>query len=387
MKRVFLLVLDGAGAGEAPDAAAFGDKGANTLRSVWQTGRLRIPNLLSLGLGCVPGLSFLGQTASPLAAFGALTERSAGKDTTTGHWELAGLVSGEPMPTFPGGFPDALIAAFSAAVGRGVLCNRPYSGTKVIRDFGERHLATGELIVYTSADSVFQVAAHTDAVPLEELYGICRKARQLLVGKWAVGRVIARPFAGSAPDFYRTADRRDFSLKPSGRTLLDALSEAGLDVIGVGKIGDIFAGCGLTRSYPEHGNPDCLDRTMQLAGEDFSGLCFVNLVDFDTLYGHRNDAVGYAEALDAFDLWLGEFLSRLGEEDALLITADHGCDPGDTSTDHTRERVPLLVYGRGISPGSFGIRESFADAAATVAELLHIDYACPGSSVVDGGFD
>ena len=387
MRRVFLIVLDSVGVGGAPDAADFGDAGAHTLRTVHATGRLRIPNLERLGIGLVPGAEFLNPPPSPLAAVGALVERSVGKDTTTGHWEIAGLVSRTAMPTFPSGFPRELIDAFTEATGREVLCNLPYSGTQVIADFGEEHLRTGKPIVYTSADSVFQIAAHTDVISLDELYGLCRTARSLLVGEWGVGRVIARPFTGTAPHFVRTADRRDFSLEPTGRTLLDALSEEGYDVISVGKISDIFAGRGITESYPDHGNEACMARMKALLQRDFHGLCFVNLVDFDMQYGHRNDALGYAEALGRFDVFLGKLLPLLGDEDALLITADHGCDPGDESTDHTRERVPLLVYGKTIAPRSFGVRDGFGTVAKTVAELLELEYDIPEKSIFDGGFD
>ncbi len=385
-RRVFLIVLDSLGVGGAPDAAEFGDAGAHTLRSVYDTGRLRIPNLERLGIGAVPGAEFLNPPPDLIASVGALRELSRGKDTTTGHWELAGLLSSEPMPTFPCGFPQELIAAFTEATGREVLCNLPYSGTQVIADYGEEHLRTGKPIVYTSADSVFQIAAHTDVIPLEELYGLCRTARKMLVGRWGVGRVIARPFIGAAPNFVRTADRRDFSLEPTGQTILDVLSRAGYDVLSVGKISDIFAGRGITESYPDHGNRDCMARTALLAGRDFHGLCFVNLVDFDMQYGHRNDAVGYAEALNAFDAFLGELLPSLGEEDALLITADHGCDPGDESTDHTRERVPLLVYGAGLGGRSLGVRDGFGVVAKTVAELLGLEYDSLCKSIFDGGF-
>lgn len=386
MRRVFLIVLDGLGVGGAPDAADFGDAGAHTLRSVHSTGRLRIPNMERLGIGLVEGAEFLQSPPSPLASVGTLRELSAGKDTTTGHWELAGLVSGAPMPTFPGGFPPALIDAFTRATGREVLCNRPYSGTQVIADYGEEHLRTGKPIVYTSADSVFQIAAHTDVIPLDELYTLCRTARGLLVGDWGVGRVIARPFVGAAPHFVRSADRRDFSLAPPKQTILDILSRSGYDVLSVGKISDIFAERGITESYPDHGNGACMARTAELAGRDFRGLCFVNLVDFDMQYGHRNDAVGYAEALNAFDAFLGELLPLLGREDALLITADHGCDPGDTSTDHTRERVPLLVYGKALEPRTLGVRDGFATVAKTIADLLGIEYDIPFRSVFDRGF-
>lgn len=372
--RVFLIVLDSVGAGEAPDAADFGDTGAHTLFGVSKSPAFRIPNLVSMGLGNVPGLGFLGSTDSPLAACGKCAEASRGKDTTTGHWEIAGLVSPFPMPTFPDGFPDEVLDVFRKATGRGVLCNRPYSGTEVIRDYGEEHLRTGDLIVYTSADSVFQVAAHTDLVPLDDLYAFCRAAREILTGKYAVGRVIARPFTGLPGHFTRTADRRDFSLEPHGVTLPDAVRRAGLDMIAVGKITDIFAGRGMTESLFSHGNREGMDVTKTLAARDFHGLCFVNLVDFDMLYGHRNDRDGYARALSEFDAWLGGFLPLLSDGDVLMITADHGCDPCDKSTDHTREYVPLVVYGKGIRPVSLGIRSTFADIGKTAADLLGVPF-------------
>lgn len=371
-KRVFLIVLDSLGAGEAPDAAAFGDTGAHTLRSIFRTGMLRIPTLQRLGIGNIAGLDFLGAVSRPAAAYGKMRERSAGKDTTIGHWEIAGHVSPRPMPTFPHGFPSDLLDRFRALTGRGVLCNLPYSGTDVIRDYGEEHLRTGDLIVYTSADSVFQIAAHEDLVPPEELYAICRRARELLTGDYAVGRVIARPFAGhSAADFTRvSADRRDFSLEPPVPVLPDVLKAAGYDVLSVGKIIDIFAGRGFTEFYRTHGNDEGMAVTAELAGRDFRGLCFVNLVDFDMLYGHRNDAPGYAAALNRFDAWLADFLPRMRADDVLLLTADHGCDPGDISTDHTREYVPLLVAGPGAHPVSLGVRDGFSDVAESVLGLL-----------------
>ncbi len=382
-KRVFLIVLDSLGAGEAPDAAAFGDEGASTLGSLYRTGRLKIPTLLSMGLGNVEGLSYLGVTDRPTAAAARLREASMGKDTTIGHWELAGHISPRPLPTFPDGFPDELLARFSSAVGRGVLCNRPYSGTEVIREFGQEHQRTGDLIVYTSADSVFQIAAHTDTVSLEELYAICETARELLTGELGVGRVIARPFEGIYPDFSRTADRRDFSLKPPVRLLPQALSEAGRDCIAVGKITDIFAGVGMTRTLRTHSNEEGMAITVQIAREDFSGLCFVNLVDFDSKWGHRRDASGYAEGLSRFDAWLAGFLPLLGAEDLLMITADHGCDPSfEKSTDHTREYVPLLMYGTGVTPKNYGTRETFADVGATVAQALGVPFSCDGQSIL-----
>ncbi len=381
MKRVFLIVLDSVGAGALPDAHLFGDAGANTLRSCAGTGALEIPNLLRLGLGNIDGLEFLGPVPSPEAAHGRLAERSMGKDTTIGHWELAGLVSADPLPTYPEGFPDEILDAFRRATGREVLCNKPYSGTEVIKDYGPEHLETGALIVYTSADSVFQIAAHEDLVPPETLYEYCRAARKILTGRHGVGRVIARPFTGQWP-YTRTANRHDFSLEPHGRTLLDALKEQEFDVLSVGKISDIFAGRGVTESAPIKSNAHGMELASALAERDFTGLCFVNLVEFDSHFGHRQDPVGYARALNAFDAWLPGFLEKLGEEDVLLITADHGCDPADASTDHTREYVPLLIWGKGIRPASLGTGECFCDVAATAAQLLDADYACPGKSCV-----
>ncbi len=345
-KRAFIIVLDSFGIGAAPDAADFGDPTANTLAGIAATGALHIPNLTSLGLGNIDGVTAVPAVKAPLATHARLLEKSLGKDTTTGHWEMMGIISQSPMPTYPQGFPKSVLDAFEAAVGRGVLCNLPYSGTDVIRDYGEEHLKTGKLIVYTSADSVFQIAAHEDLVPVEELYRICEIARGILTGEHGVGRVIARPFTGSAPDFKRTANRRDFSLVPPQKTVLDRLSEKGYDTIGVGKIGDIFAMAGLTESNPSHGNREGMEIAKAMLSRDFSGLCFINLVDFDMLYGHRQDALGYANALNEFDAWLGEILPLLKEHDLLIITADHGCDPTDESTDHTREAVPYLQYGK-----------------------------------------
>ena len=377
MRRVFLIVLDSLGIGAAPDAAAFGDAGTHTLRSVSQAAGFCIDNLRQAGLANIDGQTFLGPVPSPAAAFARLRERSAGKDTTIGHWELAGVISETPFPTYPNGFPAEVLDAFTAQTGRGILCNRPYSGTEVIKDYGREHLRTGKLIVYTSADSVFQIAAHEDLIPPEELYGYCRTARRILQGRHGVGRVIARPFTGEWP-YTRTANRHDFSLQPP-RTMLNAISEAGLSVIGVGKIGDIFAGSGLTKSIPTKSNRDGMEQTLNLARQDFSGLCFVNLVEFDSHYGHRQDPEGYAKALAEFDRWLPELLKELGPEDAVLITADHGCDPSDASTDHTREDVPLLLLGQNIVPVNLGTRDTFADVAATVCRLLAVEFACEGT--------
>ena len=378
MKRVFIIVLDSLGIGAEPDAADFGDVGANTLRSVSAGQGFAIPHLLEAGMGNLDGVDYLPRTDKPTAALARLRERSRGKDTTIGHWELAGVVSPTPLPTYPDGFPAEVLDAFTQATGRGVLCNKPYSGTEVIKDYGEEHLKTGKLIVYTSADSVFQIAAHESLVPPEQLYEYCRAARKILQGEHGVGRVIARPFEGEWP-FRRTTNRHDFSLIPP-RTMLNAISEQGQAAIGVGKINDIFAGSGVTESIPTRGNTDGLAKTLALADRDFRGLCFVNLVDFDMLYGHRQDPDGYAAALAEFDRWLPDFLAKLGPEDAVFITADHGCDPSDQSTDHTREYVPLLALGQGIRPVNLGTRSTFADLAATVCELLCVAYETPGES-------
>ena len=381
MKRVFLIVLDSCGAGAMPDSSQFGDIGVNTLRACASSPQLHIPNLLRLGLGNVDGLDFLGAVAAPAGAYGRLAERSMGKDTTIGHWEIAGIVSPQPLPTYPNGFPEEILSPFQQATGRGVLANAPWSGTAVIEQYGEAHMRTGDLIVYTSADSVFQIAAHEDIVPPETLYEYCRIARKLLVGKHGVGRVIARPFVGTPGNFKRTANRHDFSLEPPAQTLPDAVKAAGLDSIGVGKIHDIFAGQGLTEYVYNKSNADGMAHTMHYLQTGFTGLCFVNLVDFDMLYGHRRDVEGYAQALTEFDAWLGTFLPKLGSEDILFITADHGCDPSYTATtDHTREYVPVLVAGPVVKPVNLETRPSFADIAATIAELLQIPFVTPGES-------
>ena len=382
IKRVFLIVLDSLGAGELPDAEKFGDKGTNTLRSLSRSDRLFIPNLRRLGIGNIKGLGFLGVNEAQEGACCKLSELSNGKDSTIGHWEMAGVISPEPLPTFPDGFPREILDEFSRLTGRGILCNKPYSGTQVINDFGEEHMKTGSLIVYTSADSVFQIAAHEEVIPLEELYGYCRTARKILTGKYGAGRVIARPFVGQPGAFTRTAHRHDFSIEPPAVTVLDALKKAGRDVISVGKIRDLFAGRGLTETYATSGNAEGMEVTSRLADKDFYGLCFVNLVDFDMLYGHRQDAEGYANALSVFDKWLGGFMNKLRPDDMLIITADHGCDPSDSSTDHTREYIPMLVYGKGVLPVNTGVRGSFADIAATVAEALNVEYSCAGKSML-----
>ena len=381
MKRVFLIVLDSCGAGAQPDSPDFGDVGVNTLRACAKSAFLHIPNLVKAGIGNIPGLEFLGKTDAPTGAVARLTEKSMGKDTTIGHWEIAGIVSPDPLPTYPQGFPEEVLAPFRAATGRGVLANAPWSGTEVIQAFGDEHVKTGDLIVYTSADSVFQIAAHEEVVPLEELYRCCKIARQQLQGKHGVGRVIARPFVGESGSYKRTANRHDFSLEPPKDTLLDAVQKAGLASIGVGKIYDIFAGRGTTEHVYNESNAHGMAHADRYAAQDFEGLCFVNLVDFDMLYGHRRDIDGYAKALSEFDAWLGDFLPKLGPDDAVLITADHGCDPAyEATTDHTREYVPLVVLGEKIKPVNLGTRETFADIAATVAEMLGVSLDTPGTS-------
>ena len=372
-KRVFLTVLDSFGIGAARDAADFGDAGADTLGSIYKTGELSIPNLTALGLGNVSGVSYPEKSDTPLAHFGRMREISRGKDTTVGHWELMGILSDSPLPTYPEGFPEELLSEFERRCERGTLCNLPYSGTEVIRDFGEEHIKSGKLIVYTSADSVFQIAAHTDVVPLSELYRYCEIARELLVGKHGVGRVIARPFTTLDGEFKRTADRRDFSLKPPGATALNKIKDAGLQVISVGKISDIFAGEGITESNPTHSNAEGISKTKELLDRDFQGLAFINLVDFDMLYGHRQDARGYARAINEYDRALGEILPRLSEDDLFIITADHGCDPSDDSTDHTREDVPLLVYGKGTGSCDLGIMDGFYHVGELVLSSLGIE--------------
>lgn len=378
MKRVFLIVLDSVGIGAAPDAENYGDENANTMLSISKSEKFNIPCLLKMGLGNIEGLDYLGKTDNGTAAVGKLREVSSGKDTTTGHWEIAGLKLENPFPTYPDGFPDNIINEFTERTGRGVLCNKPYSGTDVIRDYGEEHLKTGKLIVYTSADSVFQIAAHEDVVPADELYRYCLIAREILQGKHGVGRVIARPFAGKHP-FKRTSGRHDYSMPPIGKTVLDAIKEKGLNVISVGKINDIFAGCGITESIKTADNNEGMAALDNLVSRDFTGLCFANLVDFDMVYGHRNNIHGYANALSKFDKWLGPFLPKLKKDDMLIVTADHGCDPGDTGTDHTREYVPVLFYGEQIKPVNLGIVDGFYNIAKTVADALNVEYSTHGA--------
>ncbi len=370
-KRLFLIVLDSLGIGELPDAAHFQDEGSNTLEAIRYHESFYCPNLTRLGLFEIDGVRG-EKRGKQLAATARMRESSMGKDTTTGHWEIAGLISKAPLPTYPNGFPKELIAEFEKRTGRKVLCNQAFSGTEVIKKYGEEQMRTGGLIVYTSADSVFQIAAHEDVVPIEELYRCCQIARDLLVGEHGVGRVIARPFEGSYP-FVRTPRRHDYSILPPERTMLDLLKENGFDTVSVGKIYDIFAQRGITEKYYTSGNAEGMEKTMALADMDFHGLCFVNLVDFDMLYGHRNDVAGYAEALSAFDKWLGDFLPKLRRDDLLIITADHGCDPSTPSTDHSREYTPMLLCGDAIKPVNLGTRESFSDISATVLEAFGVD--------------
>lgn len=382
VKRIFLIVLDSCGVGAAPDSEQFGDIGVNTLRSCAASPKFSIPHLIEAGLGNLDGIDYLPKTDHPTAALARLQEASMGKDTTIGHWEIAGIVSPNPLPTYPQGFPQEVLEEFEKQTGRGVLCNLPYSGTDVIRDYGEEQKKTGKWIVYTSADSVFQVAANENWIPLDELYDACRKARAILRGKHGVGRVIARPYVGQSPgEFRRTSNRHDFSLEPPKQTMLDAIKAAGLDTLAVGKIYDIFAGQGTTEHIFNKSNADGMAHTDDYAARDFHGLCFVNLVDFDMQFGHRRDVDGYANALTEFDTWLGQFLPKLGEDDLVMITADHGCDPAYTATtDHTREYVPLVVLGKAVKPVNLGTRKSFADIAATVTELLNVPFETPGKS-------
>lgn len=385
-RRVILIVLDGVGIGEAPDAAEYGDEGSNSLvNTAAAVGGLNLPHLGRLGLGNITDIPGVPPEAVPLGMFGKMRERSRGKDTTTGHWEIAGIIMDKPFPTYPDGFPDEIIAAFRERTGRGVLANKPASGTVVIEEFGPAHLATGDLIVYTSADSVFQIAAHVEVVPEEELYAICRIARELLQGEHAVSRVIARPFAGEPGSFWRTAGRRDFSLPPPEETLLDAAVDAGLSVWAVGKIADIFAGRGISHSFPTGSNAEGVARTLQLVREaEGSGIIFTNLVETDAVYGHRNDPHGYAAALSEFDAALPALLDLMRPTDLLIITADHGVDPTTGGTDHTREYVPLLVYGGPSVPGSnLGVRDTFADVAASVRAYLGLPAPRVGTSFLE----
>ena len=376
--RVFLIVLDSFGIGEMPDAYNWHDEGSNTLAAVRNHPAFHCPTMEKLGLFHIDGVSdpaaLVGMPA-PIGTYARMTEASGGKDTTIGHWEISGIISPDPLPTYPEGFPQEVLAEFTRRTGYGVLCNKPYSGTDVIRDFGEEHLATGKLIIYTSADSVFQIAAHEDKVPVPELYRVCEIARDMLTNEWngkhAVGRVIARPFEGTAP-FKRTSRRHDYSILPPAPTMLDAIKNAGLDSIAVGKITDIFVGQGITETIRTASNAEGMAATAKVARRDFHGICFTNLVDFDMVYGHRNNIEGYAAALTEFDRWLTDFLPTLRENDLLIITADHGCDPATPSTDHSREYTPMLMYRKGMAGKDLGTRDTFADISATVLDYLGV---------------
>ena len=385
IKRVFLIVLDSFGIGCAPDAADFGDGRCNTLASLTTSPELHAPNLTKLGLFNIDGIGCGTPADSPIGTFARLRELSRGKDTTIGHWEIAGIVSEQPMPTYPNGFPTEILERLSAACdGKKILCNKPYSGTQVIHDYGREQEETGGLIVYTSADSVLQIAANEADVPVERLYDYCRAAREIMQGEHGVGRIIARPYVGSYPNYERTAHRHDFSLDPTGETMMDALVRRGHEVIAVGKISDIFAGRGVTRSTGvNENNADGMEKTLRIQQEDFTGLCFVNLVDFDMTYGHRRDIAGYARATTEFDVQLGTFMGHMREDDVLMITADHGCDPGAPGTDHTREYVPLLVYGAPIRQGlNLGTYPTFAMIGATVADMFGAGLTTKGESLL-----
>ncbi len=371
--RVFLIVLDSFGVGNAPDAAAFGDEGSNTFKACFDSGKLNIPNMKKLGFFNIDGVDFGEREKEPLGAYARLVEESAGKDTTIGHWEIAGIISEKPLPVFPNGFPSDVIKEFERCTGRKTLCNKPYSGTEVIKDYGVEHMKTGALIVYTSADSVFQVAANENVVPVKKLYEYCEIARDILKGDYAVGRVIARPFVGTSPEnFVRTSNRHDFSLLPPSKTMLDILKDNGKDVLSVGKIIDIFAGQGITEFIRTVSNADGMVKTAEFQKKDFDGLCFVNLVDFDMKYGHRNDVAGYTNALNEFDIALGDFMKNMREDDVLMLTADHGCDPSTPSTDHSRECVPLIICGNNVKSGNLGTRKGFTCIAKTILSMFNL---------------
>lgn len=381
MKRVFLIVLDSFGIGEMPDANLYGDVGSNTLKAVSQSEYFSLPNMKKLGLFNIDGVDCCEKEVNPKGSFARLFEASKGKDTTIGHWEMAGIKSDKPLPTYPNGFPQDVIEQFERLTGRKTLCNMPYSGTDVIRDYGEEHVKTGALIVYTSADSVFQIAAHEEVVSLEQLYKYCEIAREILNEDHGVGRVIARPFVGQYPNFQRTSNRHDFSIVPPKLTMLDQLYENKKDVLAVGKINDIFAGKGITEFVRTKNNDDGIEKIIDFTHKEFEGLCFINLVDFDMLYGHRNDVDGYAKALTKFDSCIPKIIENLRQEDILMITADHGCDPSTPSTDHSREYVPLLIYGYNVISGNnLGTLQSFSDVGASILDYFNIDKKISGKS-------
>ncbi len=383
MKRVFLIVLDSFGIGAMPDSEKYGDIGVNTLLSISKSKNFEINNLKNLGLFNIDGVSCGPKTNNTEAAICRLKELSAGKDTTIGHWEISGVISNKPLPTYPDGFPSEVLEEFSRQTGRAIICNKPYSGTDVIRDYGDEHVKSGALIVYTSADSVFQIAAHEDIVPPQQLYDYCRIARKILVGNHGVGRVIARPFVGESGNYKRTSNRHDFSLEPPCKTMLDYIKSSGLDTISVGKIYDIFAGAGISEYIYTTSNGDGMSKVLEYTKRDFNGLCFINLVDFDMLYGHRNDVDGYAKAISEFDNWLNEFLPLLKKDDLLIITADHGCDPAYTiSTDHSREYVPLLIYGDNVKNVNLGTLDGFCTIGKTICDYLCVENEIAGKSIL-----
>jgi len=387
-KRVILIVMDSFGIGYEPDAELFGDVGTNTLKSCTKSDEFSAMNLAKLGLFKIDGVecarTIPEMDVIPVGTYGRLREKSMGKDTTIGHWEIAGIISDNPLPTYPDGFPEEVIDEFVKATGRGVLCNKPYSGTKVIEDYGDEMVSTGKLIVYTSADSVLQIAAHEDIVPPEELYEICKKVRRGLIGKHGVGRVIARPFVGTSGNYTRTPRRHDFSLEPPAPTMLDYIKNSGRDVIAVGKIKDIFAGEGITEFTYTSGNEEGIQKTLEYMDKDFEGLMFVNLVDYDMLYGHRRDIDGYARAVAYFDKKLPDIIDKMRDDDILMITADHGCDPGYLkTTDHTREYIPFLAAGKNLKEGNLGTRQTFADIAASVLTYLGVDGNVKGNNMCD----
>ena len=384
-KRAILIVLDGVGAGANPDAHAYGDDGASSLEHCAQAiGGLSLPHLGSIGLGNITPIKGTPPTETALGAFGRMREAAAGKDSTTGHWEMTGVVLQKPLPTYPDGFPADVVEAFEQAIGRKVIGNYAASGTEIIKELGEEHVRTGKPILYTSADSVFQLAAHQDVISLEELYHMCHIARELLTGDHAVGRVIARPFIGTPGAFKRTEHRRDFSLAPLGTTLLDLLKQHGKDVIGIGKIEDLFAGRGLTERDHTETNRDGMEATLRWLERDFTGLLFVNLVEFDMLWGHRRDSEGYAQALREVDAWFEQVQQAMQPEDAIFFTADHGVDPTYKGSDHTREHVPLLAYGASIQPGvNLGVRSTFADLGQTLAHAFGVGHLAAGTSFAD----
>lgn len=384
-RRIIVLILDACGVGALPDAEQYGDPGANTIaNTALKVDGLYLPNLAAMGLGCVEKIREVEPVVMPLASYGKMAELSQGKDSTVGHWEIAGLISENPFPVFPDGFPIDLIEKFETLSGFKIIGNKPASGTQIIEELGDRHRQSGKLIVYTSADSVFQIAAHKGTVPLEKLYQVCQIARDMLTGEWGVSRVIARPFEGESGAYKRTSERKDFSIKPPSPTMLDKLKQTGHNVIGIGKIEDLFAGQGLTRSYHTKSNAEGVNKTIEVINESGSGLIFINLVDFDMLWGHRNDYEGFAQGLQAFDRRLPEIVGFMNPDDLLIITADHGCDPTTESTDHSREYVPLLVYSKMLKhPRSLGIRETFADVAQTICQNFKLEPFPVGKGFLD----